>query len=260
MRLAVRRRVEYKNIIKGEFVSRPNRFIAKVLVDNQIVECHVKNTGRCKELLIEGASLYLQDHKNNMRQRKLRYSVICVEKKVDWLRPPDSSLDMESQTLLINMDSLAPNTIVKEAILDGTIKVPGFDKEKLTLFMERTYGNSRFDVFLEQGEKKAFIEVKGVTLEDAGISRFPDAPTIRGLKHVEELIAAKSEGYDAFIIFVVQMGEVGEFRPNDTMHKEFGDALRRAAIKGVVPMAFNCIVEKNSLRIYRRVNVQLHNI
>ena len=243
--------MEYKNIVKGYFVSRPNRFIAVVLVDNQLVECHVKNTGRCRELLIEGATLYLQDHQDNMRQRKLRYSVICVEKKVHWQSP---------QTLLVNMDSLAPNTIVREAILDGTIMLPGYDKEKLSLTMEKTFGNSRFDIFIEQGEEKAFIEVKGVTLEKDGISMFPDAPTTRGLKHVEELMVARSAGYEAFIIFVIQMKGVREFTPNDKMHREFGEALRRAESHGVVPMAFDCLVEGNSLCIYRSVNFKFHNI
>lgn len=243
--------MEYKNIVKGVFISRPNRFIAVAIVDNQMVECHVKNTGRCRELLIEGVTIYLEDHIDNMRQRKLRYSVICVEKKVDW---------PVARTLLINMDSLAPNTIVREAILDGTIKLPGFDGDKLSLAMEKTFGNSRFDIFIEQDGEKAFIEVKGVTLEAGGQAMFPDAPTTRGLKHVEELIGAREEGYGAFIIFVIQMKGIQGFTPNDQMHKEFGEALRRAENKGVIPMAFDCLVEPNSLHIYRRATIKLHNI
>lgn len=242
--------MEYKNIIKGTFVSRPNRFKAEVIVDNEIVECHVKNTGRCRELLVEGAILYLQDYKDDMRQRKLRYSVICVEKKVEW----------QEEKLLINMDSQAPNIVVKEAILNGTIQLPGFDKNKLEIFVERTYGNSRLDIYIEQGDRKAFIEVKGATLEEDGISRFPDAPTIRGIKHIEELIGAKEEGYDAYIIFVIQMKGIKEFRPNDLMHQEFGDALRMAAEKGVIPLAFDCRVSADSLHIYRRIKMNLHNI
>ncbi len=242
--------MEYKNMVKGVFVSRPNRFIAEVIVDNEIVSCHVKNTGRCRELLVEGADLYLQDYKEDMRQRKLRYSVICVEKKVNW----------QGEKLLINMDSQAPNIVVKEAILNGTIKLPGFDKNKLEIYVERTYGNSRLDIYIEQGERKAFIEVKGATLEEEGISRFPDAPTTRGVKHLEELIAAKQEGYDAYIIFVIQMEGIKEFRTNDLMHQEFGDVLRKAADKGVVPLAFDCQVGVNSLHIYRRVKMNLHNI
>lgn len=252
--------MEYKNIIKGVFVSRPNRFVAMVAIDDGIVACHVKNTGRCRELLVEGATLYLEDYKDNMRQRKLRYSVICVEKQVGWLDEPKDQLGVKPGNLLINMDSMAPNVVVKEAILDGTIKLPGFDKNKLKLSMEQTFGNSRLDMLIEQGEKKAFIEVKGATLEENGISKFPDAPTIRGIKHIEELVLAKKEGYDAYIIFVIQMAGIGEFRPNDEMHREFGDALREAADKGVVPLAFNCQVGMNSLHIYRRVKINLHNI
>ncbi len=257
--------MEYKNMVKGVFVSRPNRFIAEAIVDNEMVDCHVKNTGRCRELLVEGAVLYLQDFKDDMRQRKLRYSIICVEKKVEWQEEtnnlsPNILSGENSRKLLINMDSQAPNIVVKEAILNGTIILPGFDKNKLEIFMERTYGNSRLDIYIKQGEKKAFIEVKGATLEDQGISRFPDAPTIRGVKHIEELIAAKQEGYDAYIIFVIQMAGIKEFRPNDLMHQEFGDALRKAADQGVVPLAFNCQVGVNSLHIYRRVKINLHNI
>jgi len=252
--------MEYKNMIKGVFISRPNRFVAMVIVDNEIVACHVKNTGRCRELLVEGAALYLQDYKDDMRQRKLRYSVICVEKKVEWLEETTNETGAVSRKLLINMDSQAPNFVVKEGILNGTIKLPGFDKNQLKISMERTYGNSRLDLFIEQGDREAFIEVKGATLEDAGISRFPDAPTTRGVKHIEELIAAKREGYDAYIIFVIQMEGIKEFRTNDLMHKEFGDVLRKAENEGVVPLAFDCQVDVGSLHIYRRVKMNLHNI
>ena len=260
----MRRKMQYQNIVKGVFVSRPNRFVAEVIVNNEIVSCHVKNTGRCRELLVAGAVLYLQDYKDDMRQRKLRYSIISVEKKVEWREEwqekTKNSSGAKPRNLLINMDSQAPNVVVKEAILNGTIKLPGYDKNKLKISMERTYGNSRLDIFVEQDEKKGFIEIKGATLEEDGISRFPDAPTTRGVKHIEELILAKKEGYDAFILFVIQMEGIKEFRPNDEMHQEFGDALRKAADKGVVPLAFDCQVGVNSLHIYRRVKINLHNI
>jgi sugar fermentation stimulation protein A len=252
--------MDYKKIVKGYFISRPNRFVANVLIENEIVACHVKNTGRCKELLVEGATLYLKDYKENMRQRKLRYSVISVEKEVDWLDYSKECLGVTDGKLLINMDSQAPNVVVKEAILDGSIKLPGFDGKILKLSMERTFGNSRFDILIEQGEEKAYIEVKGVTLEEDGISKFPDAPTIRGVKHMEELIRARKEGYGAYLIFVVQMGGIKEFRPNDQMHKEFGDVLRKAVDKGVIPMAFGCKVGVNSLHICRRIKIKLYNI
>jgi len=243
--------MKYSNIVKGTFVSRPNRFVANVIIDNRPVLAHVKNTGRCRELLVPGATLYLEDYETNMRQRKLRYSIINVEKKVNWV---------DSGSLLVNMDSLAPNVIVREALLSGMIQLPGFETNELKLTSEKTYGKSRFDFFIEQGEEQGFIEVKGVTLEEGGFTMFPDAPTERGLKHVEELISAKEAGYQAFIIFVLQMEGVLEFSPNDLMHREFGDALRNAAEKGVLPLAFDCKVGINSLHIYRKVKIRLHNM
>ena len=241
--------MKYEHVVKGFFVSRPNRFVANVVIDHQPVSAHVKNTGRCKELLVEGATLYLVDYKGDMRSRKYRYSIIGVEKQQE-----------DGSVLMVNMDSLAPNTVVREAIMNGRISLDGFDPEKVNLKMEKTFGDSRLDIFLEQEGRQAFIEVKGVTLENNGKCMFPDAPTIRGVKHMEELIRVREAGMDAYVIFVLQMEGIREFRPNDIMHPAFGDTLRRAAEAGVIPLAFECQVTPDSLHIYRRVKIELYKI
>lgn len=220
--------MRYENIKKARFLARPNRFIAHAELDGQEVICHVKNTGRCRELLIPGeTTIYIQDHGEDAK-RKTRYSLIGVEKG----------------NLMINMDSQAPNKVVKEWIQAGEF-LPGITFMK----PEKKYGNSRFDFYLEQGEKKIFLEVKGVTLEEDGVAMFPDAPTERGVKHIEELIACKEDGYDAYIVFVVQMAGMKVFRPNEKTQPEFGEALRKAKKHGVDIIVKNCIVTPDELKI-----------
>ena len=220
--------MRYENIKKAKFLARPNRFIAHAELDGQEVICHVKNTGRCRELLIPGeTTVYIQDHGEDTK-RKTRYSLIGVEKG----------------NLMINMDSQAPNKVVKEWIQVGEF-LPGITFMK----PEKKYGNSRFDFYLEQGEKKIFLEVKGVTLEEDGVAMFPDAPTERGVKHIEELIACKEDGYDAYIVFVVQMAGMKVFRPNEKTQPEFGEALRKARSHGVDIIVKNCIVTPDELKI-----------
>ena len=238
----------YNNVIEGVFISRPNRFIAEVIVGSSLVKCHVKNTGRCKELLIEGASVYLTDHKGEMKKRKLRYSLIGVIK------------ESNGSSRIVNIDSLAPNTLVREALIAGTIKLDGFNQETMKITMEKTYKNSRLDIYIEDDNNRGFIEVKGVTLENNQIGMFPDAPTKRGVKHIKHLIEARNEGYFAFVIFVIQMEGIKAFRPNDQMDGEFGHILREANTKGVIPLAFSCNVNENSLYISRKVDIELYNI
>ncbi|RBP67333.1 sugar fermentation stimulation protein A [Alkalibaculum bacchi] len=222
--------MKYKNIVEGEFISRPNRFIAHVKINDKIEICHVKNTGRCKELLIKGATVYLE-HSDNPN-RKTAYSLIAVQKG----------------HRLINIDSQAPNKVLHEGLLNKTIVLPNFE-EIIEIRPERVYQKSRFDFYIENNNKKAFIEVKGVTLEEDGIVKFPDAPTERGLKHVYELVQALEDGYMAYIVFVIQMNDVKYFTPNDSTQKEFGEALQYAQNKGVQILAYESDVEPDSLKL-----------
>ena len=213
--------MEYQNIKEGRFLSRPNRFIAKVELDGREETVHVKNTGRCRELLIPGAAVYVQDWGQEHPGRKTRYDLVTVDKG----------------GMLINMDAQAPNRLFREWAEGGHF-VPG-----LTLLRpEVTHGDSRFDFYWEAGQRRGFVEVKGVTLEEDGIVRFPDAPTLRGVKHLNGLIRAKEEGYEAAVCFVVQMERAEHLEPNDRTHPEFGQALRRAARAGVEVLAFSCRV------------------
>lgn len=224
----------YQNIVEGRFINRPNRFIAHVMIDGIKEICHVKNTGRCKELLIPGTKVYLERNYNT--NRKTKYSLITVEKN----------------SRLINMDSNAPNKVVHEWLKEG-----GLFQDISLIRPETKYNNSRFDFYIEHGDKKGFIEVKGVTLEEDGVVRFPDAPTIRGLKHVYELCDAKREGYEAYVIFVIQMKNVKYFTANIITHKEFGDALIEAKNAGVKILAYDCDVTKDYLKIVDEVEVRL---
>jgi sugar fermentation stimulation protein A len=226
--------MKYSKVQTGIFKSRPNRFIAYVEVDGEVKTCHVKNTGRCKELLIPGVTVYLEEQDNP--KRKTKYDLIGVQK----------------EDRMINMDSQAPNKVVYEWIQLGGL----FSDIKLVK-AEKTYGNSRFDLYVETENKKIYIEVKGVTLEEKGIVRFPDAPTERGIKHVKELISCVEEGYEAYIIFVVQMKDVNYFEPNDVTHPAFGQALREAEEKGVHILAVDCDVEADRLSIRDNVMVKL---
>ena len=197
--------MQYQKIHPAVFRARPNRFVAQVELAGETVTCHVKNTGRCRELLVPGARVYLEESGNP--NRKTKYDLIAVEKG----------------ERLINMDAQAPNQVFGEWARAGKW-VPD-----LTLLRPETkYGASRFDFYWEAPDRRGFVEVKGVTLEEDGVVRFPDAPTLRGVKHLEELIAAKEAGYEAAVCFVVQMGDVEWMEPNDRTHPEFGEALRRA--------------------------------
>lgn len=204
--------MKYRNIVKGIFISRPNRFIAKVNIDGKEETVHVKNTGRCKEILIPGARVYLQ--KSDNPERKTAYDLIAVEKKT------------ENGSILINTDSQIPNFCAYEFL-----PLSGLFSENAIIRREVKYGNSRFDIFVSDGERKAFIEVKGVTLEKNGTALFPDAPTERGVKHIRELISAKKEGFEAYIMFVVQMKGINCFSPNRETHPEFADAIFEAEKK-----------------------------
>ena len=229
----------YREIQRGTFLSRPNRFIAKVLVDGKEETVHVKNTGRCKELLIPGCTVYLYVSDNPTR--KTKYDLVAVEK-----------IREGKNALLINMDSQIPNDAVAEWLPKSGL----FSKDAV-IRREVTYGESRFDFYVEDGDTKAFLEVKGVTLENDGIAMFPDAPTERGVKHIKELISCAEEGYSAYVVFVIQMKKITELRPNDATHKDFGDALREAAAAGVKVIAVDCKVTPDSMVIDDFINVIL---
>lgn len=226
--------MHYHSIQRGVFLARPNRFVAHVELAGEQVVCHVKNTGRCRELLIPGAAVYLEASDNPAR--KTRYDLVAVEKGAR----------------LINMDAQAPNKVFGEWAGAG-----GFRPELSLLRPETTFGHSRFDFYWESSDARGFVEVKGVTLEENGVVRFPDAPTQRGVRHLEELMAARAAGYQAAVCFVIQMEGVTGFRPNDTTHPQFGAALRRAAQAGVEVLAVDCRVTPDSLEILSRVPVCL---
>ena len=226
--------MKYVNMEKAIFLERPNRFVAYVETDQGREVCHVKNTGRCKELLVPGATVYVQ--RNDHPARKTKLDLIGVEKN----------------EYLINMDSQAPNHAVKEWLLAGNLF-----SENAKVYSEKTYGQSRFDFYVEDGARKAFIEVKGVTLEDDGVCRFPDAPTERGVKHVRELMKCLEDGYEAYVLFVIQMRPVKYLEPNDVTHKAFGDALREASKNGVKVLAVDCSITTDSMEIMNEVEVRL---
>ena len=231
--------MKYKNIVEGKFLERPNRFISYCEIDNNIEKVHVKNTGKCKELLIPNCKVYLEESDNP--NRKTKYSLIAVQK----------------DNRLINMDSQVPNKVVYEALVNNKISLPGLNENIIKIKPETTYENSRFDIYIETENKRAFIEVKGVTLEEDDIVMFPDAKTERGVKHINELIAAKNLGYYAYILFVVQMSGMKYLIPNDDTHKAFGDALRYAHSCGVNVLAYECAVEPNRLEVTCEIAVKL---
>lgn len=226
--------MKYSNIEKAVFKERPNRFVAYVETEKGREICHVKNTGRCRELLPQDAVVYVQRNTNPARKTKL--DLITVEKN----------------DYLINMDSQAPNAAVKEWLQAGNLF-----SENAKIYSEKTYGQSRFDFYVEDGARKAFIEVKGVTLEDNGVCRFPDAPTERGVKHIRELIKCREDGFEAYILFVIQMSPVKYLEPNDKTHQAFGDALREAAKAGVQVMARDCKITIDTMEIMNEVEVRL---
>lgn len=231
--------MKYSKIIKGRFLSRPNRFIAYVEINGGVETAHVKNTGRCKELLVTGCTVYLSFADN--QSRKTKYDLVATEKQIG-----------EGRTLLINMDSQAPNAVAEEWLKSGELFSPN-----AIIRREVTMGKSRFDFYIEDGERKAFLEVKGCTLEKDGVAMFPDAPTERGVKHIKELSECVKNGYEAYILFVIQMKGVRKFRPNDDTHREFGEALREAVENGVSVIAVDCVVTPDSLQIDASVNTDI---
>lgn len=249
--------MRYNHIVTGRFLKRPNRFIAHVELNSEIVICHVKNTGRCRELLLPGAAVVLEYHPDwETSGRKTAYDLIAVYKG----------------DLLINMDSQAPNRAAWEWLnkpdtvsylmpsQSHDASCPGFSL--INPRREVTHGDSRFDLAfsLKQPDHAitpAFMEVKGVTLEENGTALFPDAPTERGVKHIHGLIRSLEEGYQAYILFVIQMKEMECFSPNDRMHPAFGQALREAAAAGVTILAMDCKVTPDSMVIDRPVPVVL---
>lgn len=321
--------MKYQNIVKAKFISRPNRFIAKVVVDGIEETAHVKNTGRCRELLIPGCTVYLEDFDGRMGNRKMRYSLIAVEKVIgseglseiqnesldatqneDFGATQNESLgviqrenldatqnegsgatknenlstthykglnttqkhdpnanQIENQNekqnaeevmrkLLINMDSQAPNKVVEEGLKNGTIAFEQLGK--ITLVKpETTYGDSRFDFYVEGEKGRGYIEVKGCTLENQGVAGFPDAPTERGVKHINELVKARADGYFAAIVFAVQMEGMRYLTPNDVTHPAFGDALRQAVQSGVDVRAYECKVSPDTLTVDHEIPVKL---
>ena len=224
--------MKYKeNIVKATFVKRHNRFVAQVILNDKTVFCHVKNTGRCKEIFLPGAKVYLAE--SDSTTRKYKYSLIAVEKK----------------GMLINVDSQAPNKVAGEYLAEKY----DFDYIK----PEVTYGRSRFDFYAEKAGKKYYIEVKGVTLEKEGVASFPDAPTVRGLKHVNELICAKHDGYECMLLFIVQMKGIEYFEPNDINDPDFSAALRKADKEGVKIHAVDCVVAPEFLYADKEVKIKL---
>lgn len=227
--------MEYTNIVFGRFINRPNRFISEVDIQGKLVIAHVKNTGRCKELLIPGSKVILEKVKSP--NRKTEYDLISVYKG----------------DVLVNIDSQAPNKVVREYLLKGEL-IPGITLLK----SEKTYGDSRLDFYVEtQDGRRIFIEVKGVTLEHNKIALFPDAPTIRGVRHVRELIECVGEGYEGMIIFVIQMKNVHSFQPNGITHPEFEKVFWEASMHGVQIQAFDCLVNPDSISIDQVIPIKI---
>ena len=234
--------MRYERIRKAVFIDRPNRFIAHVEMEGSRETVHVKNTGRCAELLVPGSTVYVQESANP--ERKTKWDLIAVEKAVE-------NAGVNGRRM-INMDSQIPNRVVEEWIREGNL----FPDVGL-IRPETTYGSSRFDLYVEAGGKKIFIEVKGVTLEEDGVCRFPDAPSDRAVKHVEELIRAKKDGYEAYVFFVIQMKDVRYFTPNTDTHPAFAEALKRAEEAGVKILAYDCEVTPESIAVRNPVDVVL---
>lgn len=231
--------MQYASVIRGQFCSRPNRFLAVVRIGGQEEIVHVKNTGRCRELLIPECTVYLSRSDNP--NRKTKYDLIAVEKQREG-KPP----------LLINLDSQIPNAAAAEWLETGSLF-----SANAVFRREVTHGSSRFDFSIMDGNIQSFLEVKGVTLEQDGIALFPDAPTLRGVKHLQELTACQQAEIPAYLLLVIQMKEIRAFRPNDAMHPQFGEALRRAAAAGVTLLARDCIVTPDSITIDVPVPIQL---
>lgn len=227
--------MKYSNVCSGRFLERPNRFIAMVEIDGNIEKCHVKNTGRCKELLLPDAKVILQ--RSDDPERSTKFDLIAVYKG----------------DMLVNIDSQAPNKVLAESF--G--KIPGF--ESADVRTEYKYGNSRIDIFASAGDRKILMEIKGVTLENNGTALFPDAPTERGLKHVRELENSLKEGYEAYIMFLIQMSGPHIFTPNYEMDMKFGKAVEQAHAAGVKVLTYDCEVTENTLGLGNPVKVRLRD-
>lgn len=237
--------MQYETIQRATFIKRPNRFIAHVLLNGQEEKVHVKNTGRCKEILKEGSTVILEKAKN--KNRKTKYSLIAAYKN----------------DLLINIDSQVPNQVVFEAIETG--KLPeinrlGKNKNFTILKREVTYGNSRFDIYFEKEAKKGFVEVKGVTLENNGKVMFPDAPTTRGTKHLMEMIEAVKEGYLGYIFFLIQLKGANYFTPNQKTDPKFTEALKLAKENDVEILAYDCHVTEDTIDLGDQIPIRLWKI
>ena len=225
--------MRYDKMISGIFLARPNRFVAHVQIDGQVEICHVKNTGRCRELLVPGCTVYCQRSGNP--NRKTKFDLIAVRKG----------------ERLINMDSQAPNAAAGEWLAAGGLgEISG-------LRAEVKQGDSRFDFAFRKDGRQCFLEVKGCTLENDGVCAFPDAPTERGAKHIRGLTRLVQEGYGAYILFVIQMADVKYIRPHDETDPEFGRALREAAKNGVTVLAMDCAVDVDRMEVRLPVLVKL---
>lgn len=226
--------IQYQKMHPGRFLARPNRFLARVTIDGREEICHVKNTGRCRELLRPGVKVWCQHHDDP--RRKTQWSLITVQKEIR----------------LVNLDSQVPNRLALDYVKAGGL---GFLPELVKA--EQVYGNSRFDLYYEAGERRGFVEVKGVTLEENGIARFPDAPTQRGAKHLRELQAAVQEGYEAWVLFVLAMDNLIRFEPNWPRDPDFAQALCQASDHGVQILAVECQVTEDTIAMTKKVPICL---
>lgn len=228
--------MNYDQVVHGTFLRRLNRFVAEAEIGGRVETVHVKNTGRLKELLVPGATVSLEISPN--AARKTRHSLIAVKKGKGW----------------VNIDSQVPNDVVQEAILGGSVR----ELARVDVLKREAHrGDSRFDFYFESGEKRGFVEVKGVTLEKGGTAMFPDAPTVRGTKHVLELAKAAEEGYAAMVLFLIQMRGCRLFRPNESMDAAFADALRIAARRGVAILAYDTRVSDAEIEFGDPVEVDI---
>ncbi|MGI6664355.1 MAG: DNA/RNA nuclease SfsA [Christensenellaceae bacterium] len=230
--------MEYKNVVAATFLARPNRFLAECLVAGKTVMAHVKNTGRCKELLIPGVKVYLSYMPSHTR--KTDYTLLSVQKG----------------KMLVNIDSSAPNTILEEALRSGFI-LPGQKAIAQEIKREQTFFDSRLDFSFLAEDRLCYVETKGVTLEENGIALFPDAPTLRGIKHMKTLMHATEKGYGAYIIFIIQLRGVHCFMPNEKTHAAFGETLREAVRCGVHVLAYDTYVKPNQITFGEEIPVQL---
>ena len=218
--------MKYERVVEGTFIRRPNRFIAEVMIGQDIETVHVKNTGRCKEILVPGAKVLLS--RSDSPDRKTSYDLVAAYKG----------------NLLINIDSQAPNKAFREFVLESGVFGPSPE-----VHPERVHGDSRFDFYIESGERRIFVEVKGVTLEKDRVCMFPDAPTERGVKHLRGLERCVSEGYEAYLVMVVQMDGMERFVPNYAAHEEFGTEMEAAEDSGVRVLVYGCEVGDDSIRM-----------